>query len=242
MARNIDSIKDRVKKLLDRAADQQGTPEGDACFAKAFDLMSRYGFEERDLKNPDDGDEVINKTFEFRGAYTDMQATLLQCLSEALHCKAYMTKRHRSTKVMDMTVFGLRRHMERVDMLFSLLNPKMLLLSKKNTVVDLNGYGVSATVRKRSFMTGFAVTMRQRLQESERKANAGDERYAVALIDDAAKAKQGMQDHLNDNGMNLKQFRQKRQLDGASYAGGVDAAHQQDIGQTRLRNTPALNR
>ena len=46
MARDTDDLKSRVQKLLNQAADREGTPEGDTFYEKAFDLMARYGFDE----------------------------------------------------------------------------------------------------------------------------------------------------------------------------------------------------
>ena len=94
---NIDKIKERVQKLLNQAADQEGTAEGEAFYRKAFDLMATYGFEERDLDSPGANDEVITREFRFAGSYTDMQSQLLSYLVAALHCVAFRHGKRNST-------------------------------------------------------------------------------------------------------------------------------------------------
>ena len=87
--RDIDKIKEKVQKLLNLAADRAGTPEGDSFYEKAFALMAAYGFDERDLTAPDEGDVVAHKHYEFAGAYSDMQSRLLLAIAQALHCTGY---------------------------------------------------------------------------------------------------------------------------------------------------------
>lgn len=122
---NLNKIKERVQKLLNQAADREGTAEGEIFYQKAFDLMAAYGFEERDLDNPDAEDEVIRREFAFSGSYSEMQAHLLVGLTNALHCVAFYNGVYGSTRVLSATVFGVKRHVDRIEMLFSLLNPQM---------------------------------------------------------------------------------------------------------------------
>ena len=115
--RTEDKIKQRLQKLLNQARDREGTPEGDAFYARAFELMAEYGYEQRDL-DTDDGDEVGQRTYEFAGAYTEMQANLLLTIAFALHCTGFSQRVYNSTRMKDAVIFGCARHLERVDMLY----------------------------------------------------------------------------------------------------------------------------
>lgn len=168
---NIDKVKERVQKLLNQAADRAGTAEGEVFYQKAFDLMAAYGFEERDLRNHSDADEVIMRTFALSGAYTDMQASLLLNVCSALHCVAYMESARRSRKVSAVTAFGLRRHVERAEMLYAVLNPQMAAGAQQ--VSGNRVLGVATVVARRSYMGGFISVVADRLQAAEGSVAAG---------------------------------------------------------------------
>lgn len=237
--RNIDSIKNRVQKLLDKAHDQQGLPEGDLCLAKAVDIMARYGFDERDLKTPNNDDEIISRAYKFAGAYTQQQGHLLLGIAEALHCKGFIMARAHSNALESATVFGARRHIERVDLLYTLLNPMMLTLAQRADVVDLNTIGASTVVRRRSFMRGFIHRLANRLREAEGTVADDGGQYAVALRDDAERARSAYDEHLA--GIGVKFRRPSRvQFDRHSADNGAAAADTTDIGQARVSNRPAL--
>ena len=235
---NIDKIKERVQKLLNQAADQAGTAEGDAFYRKAFDLMATYGFEERDLDSPGADDEVVTREFRFAGAYTDMQSQLLSYLVAALHCVAFRHGKRNSTKVESTMVFGVRRHVERVELLFAILNPQMAAGARRVKGDRLRG--VSTVVARRSYMHGFAVTIYERLSTAETNVATGQERYALALIDDVGKAASAREDFIRAQGLYLVSSKTKRQTDTASYWQGMSDGENSDLGQTRVRARPAL--
>ncbi|AQQ14396.1 hypothetical protein CGLAU_02055 [Corynebacterium glaucum] len=235
--RDIDKIKEKVQKLLNQASDRQGTPEGDSFYAKAFDLMATYGFDQRDLAAPDDGDEVIHKTYRFAGAYTDMQSRLLFAIARALHCTGFFQGVRNSTRVEEATVFGLRRHMERVDMLYSLLAPVMITGARR---LRADSWADSTVVIRRSFMTGFAATIEHRLSQAEETIAQGDQGYALALIDDSLAADLARDAFVHEAGLYLNSRQQHRSLDADAYFRGRDAGDMTDLGQTRVNARPAL--
>lgn len=118
-------IKQRVQKLLNQARDREGTPEGDVFYARAFELMAQYGYEQRDIDGPEPS-EVGQRAYEFTGSYTEMQANLLLTIAFALHCTGFSQRVYNSTRMKDAVIFGCARHLERVDMLYALLLPVML--------------------------------------------------------------------------------------------------------------------
>lgn len=237
--RNIDTIKDRVQKLINQANDQHGTPEGDAFMGRAVEIMARYGFDERDLTTPDADDEIISREFTFTGSYTQQQAQLLMQIAEALHCKAFATAARRSNRATSATLFGARRHLERISMLYALINPMMLTLAKRDDVVTYDNFGTSAVVRRRSFMIGFMTRLAERLREAEGTVADDSGQYAVALRDDAERASTAYEDYLAEIGATFRKPSRVR-FDQSSADNGSAAADATDIGQTRVGKRPAL--
>ncbi|MET3945308.1 DUF2786 domain-containing protein [Corynebacterium mucifaciens] len=236
---NIDKLKSKVAKLLAQAEDP-ATPDTarDAFYSRAAGIMAKYGFEARDLDNPDEGDEVITRTYALGGAYTDMQAMLLNGIANALHCVGLQAKYPRSTKVKSMTVFGTRRNMERVDMLNAMLAPRMVAQAKMERQND--AWEPSTTVKRRSFMVGFITTISQRLREAEGTVGDEEGRYALALIDDQDKAEKARDEYVAEHGFVMGEFRQRRTYDSRAVEAGRAAGQRSDIGQTRIGGRIAI--
>ncbi|WKD56865.1 hypothetical protein CAPI_01455 [Corynebacterium capitovis DSM 44611] len=234
-----DKVRDKVAKLLNQAADRAGTPEGDAFYDKAFALMAEYGFSERDVSKPDDGDDVVRRTFDFTGSYTDKQAALLFAIAVALHCAGFQCKMPRSTKVVSATVFGLRRHAERVEVLYALLSPGMALGAQR---VKHCGYGDASTVvKRRSFMAGFARSVGERLSSAERTVADRDTRYSLALMSDSERADKARDEFASREGFFLGSYRSSCAIDGVSYGDGLEAGRAVDLGQTRMPSRRAIS-
>lgn len=235
--RTDDKIKQRVQKLLNQARDQEGTPEGDAFYARAFELMAQYGYEQRDLRDNDDGSEVGQRAYEFSGAYTDMQANLLLTIARALHCSGFTQRVYNSTRIKDAVIFGCARHLERVDMLYALLQPAMLADAQ---LVRASHWGESAVVRRRSFMSGFASSIGTRLAAAEKTVEDSDSGYGLVLLGDYDKAAAARDEFAAAEGFVLSGYSSKRSFDPDAYSAGHAAGERSDIGQTRVRARPAL--
>ena len=236
--RDIEKVKEKVQKLLNLAADRSGTPEGDSFYEKAFALMAAYGFDERDLTQPDEGDQTAHKHYEFSGAYSDMQSRLLLSIAQALHCTGFYQGVPQSTRVKSADIFGSRRHMERVDLLYSMLLPVMIAEARR---VESDGWA-SAVVRRRSFMRGFAATVAERLENAERTVTPADSPYALALVDDAVEAERARDAYAATQGLYVKVGGNRRcgTLDADAYYRGQDAGGMTDLGQTRVQSRRAL--
>lgn len=235
MTRDLTALKGRVQKLLNQAADQEGTPEGDTFYAKAFDLMARYGFEEHDLSSPGAAPgELRSRVYEFSGAYTDMQMHLLSCIAAGLHSVALGVRQPRATAVTAATVYGVSRHVERIDLLFSLLKPRMIALAMNLRAEAAGPPLTSLVARRRSFMQGYATAIFQRLQQAEARVEDSQPGYGLALIDDAARARDYMEEELARSDAFLSRRRSRRRLDAAAYAAGGAEASRADLGQRRF--------
>ena len=135
-------------------------------------------------------------------------------------------------------VFGVRRHVERIDMLFSLLNPQMAAGARR--VYGDRFRGVSTVVARRSYMHGFAATVFERLNAAEESVAAEEGRYALALIDDGSKAESARDAFAEKHGLWLGSATSKRSMDVGSFHQGRSDGTGTDLGQTRVRARPAL--
>lgn len=240
-------IERKIKALMSRAAGTSNEHEADACRARALEIAARYGVEMSKLET-EENNEVTRHDITFSGAYTDMQFLLFNQLGRVLHCYVVCFKAHRSSRVEKAVIFGRKNHIDRVLMLHSMLSPHMMAEAAKAYRANPT-MGVSAQTAKRSWMTGFVVTISERLQQLEdsmtneysRTDIHGTTRTGeVVLLDDKAKAEELAKKHYQNIGCR-QAFRRK--LDAGSYTQGSDAGQNTDIGQTRVqRGKVAISR
>lgn len=241
-------IRDKVRKLLNQAADREGTPEGDAFRDKAFALIAQYGLDPAKLGDPADaGAEMTVVELDLSGSYQRQQIGLLNALGQALHCEViywgggghgYGRSAARGT------VIGAARHVERVRLLFSVLCPHMLA-----GAADLRAGNSAVTARwRRSFMVGFATVVGDRLAAQERSAAGEATRAAQAggagAGTDAALVLKNDADRAREETRRrypyLRRTQSNARLDGDAFMHGCAAGHHTDLGQTRMGARRAL--
>lgn len=184
------SMQDKIAKLLRQAEDTVGTPEEAVFQAKAFELMAKYGIEQADIESAKrglDASEIpgaIKWEAVIDGAYASQQVLLLHNLAVALHCKSAWSA-HRKT----LYVFGVPRHIERVQFLWGILRPQMLRLvgtvrppevrerigyrrNPQTYAIETYTKSGSGQVKsyRRAWIAGFAQTVGDRVREQETKA------------------------------------------------------------------------
>ncbi|AXH46821.1 hypothetical protein SEA_ACOLYTE_78 [Mycobacterium phage Acolyte] len=196
-------MQDKVAKLLRQAEDVAGTPEEAVFQAKAFELISKYGLEMAQVHATKEGLDIselpdaIKWSTKIEGKYVAQQALLLHGIAMALHCKTV----YRSSKYDGYTlfVFGVERHVERVQFLWSILRPQMLRLVDKvrpetmhhrekfdwrtGEYRTVSGAGQVKSYR-RAWIAGFAQTVGERVRAEENKAVEGAGGGALVLYRD----------------------------------------------------------
>lgn len=232
MSKNIDKIKVRIEKLLAQAHDQEGTPEGDVFQAKAFELLARYGLSESDVASDDtDMSEVVYKTVTITGSYQKQQATLLWAIGTSLHCQVVLAPDNAVVHI-----FGANRHMERVMLLWSLLNPMMAAGAKRHRARP--GEWLNTKQVRLSWMTGFTLGIKDRLTSAEsmvaEETGTGTE---IMLRDDAARAREERDEMFP----RLRSARGTTVRSREHVEAGREAANGADLGQTRMASRAALN-
>ncbi|AVJ50825.1 hypothetical protein SEA_OLANP_82 [Mycobacterium phage OlanP] len=194
----------QVAKLLRHAEDVVGTPEEAVFMAKAFELIAKYGLDmasiEADKQGLDTSDmpDAIKWSARIDGKYTAQQVLLLHGIVIALHCKAVLTHEVSSgTRMPVLHVFGVPRHIERVQFLWEILRPQMLRLvdsvrpaegftprytydyrtgeyRQKKTSGQLKSY-------RRAWIAGFAQTVSERVKAQEDKVLESADSGALVL-------------------------------------------------------------
>lgn len=195
------SMQDKVAKLLRQAEDVVGTPEEAVFQAKAFELMAKYGIEQADIEAAKRGLDVseipdaIKWEVVIDGKYAAQQALLLNSMVLALHCKAVWSAQRKT-----LYVFGVERHIERLQFLWGILRPQMLRLVetvRPDYVREQIGYrrnpetwrietytkSGAGQVKsyRRAWIAGFAQTVGDRVREQETKALEGASGGALVL-------------------------------------------------------------
>ncbi|AVP41930.1 hypothetical protein SEA_JSQUARED_88 [Mycobacterium phage Jsquared] len=197
-------MQDKVAKLLRQAEDVAGTPEEAIFQAKAFELISKYGLEMSQVNATKEGLDVselpdaICWSTKIVGKYVSQQALLLHGIAQALHCKTV----YRNSKYDDyvLFVYGMERHIERVQFLWSILRPQMLRLvenvrpeggfeTRYKFDYNTGEYKVKSTAGqlksyRRAWIAGFAQTVSDRVRAEENKAINGAGGGALVLYRD----------------------------------------------------------
>ncbi|WP_231914600.1 DUF2786 domain-containing protein [Corynebacterium renale] len=226
-----DKIKSRVQKLLNQAADREGTPEGDIFYEKAFALMAQYGLEASQLGDEREDEGILR--LEFSGTYTDMQARLATALAKVLHCVCFVNSLPRSTRVYEITIFGAAHHRGRVEMLFHMLN-----LTMAGGAARISG--PRAVSRKRSYMLGFIHAVTDKIRDAENAVMEHNHGYGTLVIDHRSEAVRSLDKYLESRGLRLASRKSNNTVDPDAYDSGADAGRNSDLGQTRLQGRRAL--
>ena len=159
---------DKVAKLLRQAEDVAGTPEEAVFQARAFEILAKYGLDMAVVTAHKDGLDVtelpdaIQWVVQIRGKYISQQGLLLHGMARALHCKSIYRP---STQ--ELFVYGVPRHIERMQFLWGLLRPQMMRLA---TSVRPDDPWVNTTTYRRAWIAGYAQTIQERLNQEETKA------------------------------------------------------------------------
>lgn len=191
---NIDKLRDKVAKLLRQAEDVAGTPEEGVFQAKAFELMAKYGISESavdaarqglDAADLRDAEQWIVK---IEGKYASAQMMLLHNLATALHGKTVYSK-NAYQKTLHMYVYAVPIHLDRIKMLWGILQPQMMRLvdtirpdydyrgTKSHYNYETHTYERVRTSGaghlksyRRSWIAGFGQAVGERLRTQENKA------------------------------------------------------------------------
>lgn len=237
---HIAKYAEKVAKLLRKAEDVAGTPEEGVYQARAFEIMAKYGIAEamvRARRHGLDTSEIpgaIEEIFTITGTYSNAQMLLLAGMGRALHCKgAYRGLRGGGIQ---LNLFGMPDHIERVKFLWGLLGPQAVRLAG---IVRPGGDFTSpgqVIVYRRSWMAGFANAVENRIVEQENKIIEGVSGAVVLYKSDEQRA----EDALKMRFPSLRIARRSsRRMDYGAYCHGQrdgrSASFNREIGPLKQR-------
>ena len=212
---------ERVAKLLRQAEDVAGTPEEAVYQARAFEIMAKYGIAEamvRARRHGLDTAEIpgaVEHIFTITGTYSNAQMLLLAGMGRALHCKGVY--RGLRGGGIQLFLYGMPDHIERVTFLWGLLGPQAVRLAG---IVRPAGDSVSpgdVTIYRRSWMAGFANAIETRIIEQENKIIEGVSGALVLYKSDEERAEEA----LKTRHPSLRAARRSsRQMDYSAYCQG----------------------
>lgn len=204
-----DRTVDKIAKLLRKAEDVAGTPEEGAFQERAFALLAKHGIDLATVRAHQRGLDIsdmpnaIDTLILVHGSYASEQKHMLSILAEALHCKTVGL-----SDIPFVHVFGMSHHVERLQMLWEILQPQATRLVAKvqmpeqkpvrkitqsewaamnraermNHLIEMTRERrapVSLHVYRQSWLIGFAASIAERIKLQE--GEAADKAGVVAL-------------------------------------------------------------
>ncbi len=124
MSTQLDSIRDKVRLILERA-NHPNTPQAEAetALSLAYRLMQKYDLDEYEIaKNANQhatSDEIKIQTFEITGPYRVRRGTLLYTIAKALSCHSYRDKDVPNHLTVVMVAYGTAKDLFALETLFN---------------------------------------------------------------------------------------------------------------------------
>jgi hypothetical protein len=210
----------------------------EAYNGKASELLAQYGIDAALIaaKEPT-SDQAIDKIITIDAPYARDKQSLLLAVASPLRCK---TVRITGRRTAQTHLFGMASDVERVELLYtSLLVQASLGLATARPSTpweDVRAF-------RRTWMSGFSGTVRDRLWVAERKAQreaetreepttvGGDTSVALVLADRTSLVEAAYDAAYPKESVTMGRG---RRLSGSGYGAGREAGKRADLGGTRL--------
>ena len=124
MATQLDSIRDKVRLILERA-NHPNTPQAEAetALSLAYRLMQKYDLDEYEIAKITNqhatSDEIKIKSFEITGPYRVRRGTLLYTIAKALSCHSYRDTDVPNHQTVVMVAYGTAKDLFALETLFN---------------------------------------------------------------------------------------------------------------------------
>ncbi|NWF28227.1 DUF2786 domain-containing protein [Streptomyces sp. PKU-EA00015] len=229
---NSDPKLAKIRAILAKAEDPAATPEeAEAFFAKAAELMAKYGIERAMLADADpDLDRPGDRVIVVEGTYSNDRIYLLGYIADALNCHGITKDKNRGRT--EVHLFGYESDLDRVELLFT----SLCLQAFNGMRQGRPAYGEKVVTYRKSWLAGFILTVYKRLQEIEARARqeapaAASGRSAELVVADRKTVVLARFNAAYPNARNAGRTTRRR---GTGYAAGQEAAKRADLGQTRV--------
>lgn len=230
------AIEETIKKLLAKAERTDSTAEADAFFAKAEELMLKYGLEflanERDEPVKELPTTLVIKV---TGTYWREQVNLSAAVAAGFSCKVFYSSTyegntHTKPNGARITLVGFPSDLEMASALFTSLNLNMALTCRSYVRTAVKTSYSSRHVLTRSFMSGFSSTVHSRLLATKRRVRDAAEPSLLPVL---ASRESQVQDYMSTFRTRAARSAHRDHDYHAGRAGG-DAASRADLGGSAL--------
>lgn len=235
---------DKIQKLLNKAEGASTEEEAAAFFSKAEELMVRYSIDDAMLQatGATKKEEVVVERITLKTSYFMADIDLATAVAYPNNCKILQNKQaHR------IVFIGFESEVKRVITLFLSLHMQAARFARlgfrDEVSADEKQYmtAMDKHVWKRSFRTGFAYRVGERLWEqvkatTQEAAKTHGSGMELVLVD----RKQEVEDVYNANTGGVAR-RGNARADYQGLSAGKRAADRADVGQTRVGGRKALS-
>lgn len=228
----------KVRALLAKAENEAATKEeSEAYFAKAAELMAKYGITRALLDaQKSTGPQVANRVFNVQGPYAERKAELLYHVGEALGGKGIRLGKGAGQTVR-IHLFGIDSDMERAEMMFT----SLLLQLHRFAALDASRDQLANTSPRKwygDYIRGFTVTVVERIKQAEARARtqaateADGPSVALVLVQRSELIRRAFTEQYP------KTRRGSSVPVGAGFRSGEAAGRRADLGGTSLGSKP----
>ncbi|WP_067481033.1 DUF2786 domain-containing protein [Nocardia amamiensis] len=229
--RSRDTMAQRIGHLLNQADNAANEAEAEAFRNRAMQLIAKTGIEESEARSTLEGksnDVIMALTFQLTGQFLTQQRMLLVNIAAALHCSTITLDNSRNAK--KVQVFGVKIHTERVQLLFSILNPRMIAGATRLIAPPGDRRGTRAL--RLDWMLGYVNRINERLSAAEesaaatRDAETGTTTQALVLVSDLERARAAL-DKRHPDATKGRTYRRRVQV--SAYDQGRAAGERADL-------------
>ncbi|MFI9229002.1 DUF2786 domain-containing protein [Streptomyces rimosus] len=227
----------KIRALLAKAEDPASSPEeSQAFFAKAAELMAKYGIERAMVAASEpDTDKIVNRILVVEGSYAEERRLLAAYIAKAVSVEPILSRsRKRGEKrfTYKVELYGFESDVDRAEMLYTSLS-----LQASNGLRRTRPEWWERTTlstHRKAWLRGFTTTVTRRIEDAERRAKDEAEvehgrSVALVLADRAALAKRAA-DQANPQ---VPQYTPRTRRTGA-FEEGQAAGRRADIGAKRV--------
>ncbi|WKU46766.1 DUF2786 domain-containing protein [Streptomyces sp. VNUA116] len=226
----------QVRAILAKAEDPAASPEeAQAYFAKAADLMSKYGIERAMLAETEpETDRPAQRIVIEKGSYLLDRVNLLMSVVEALggqSCRRRIYDWETGKYVQRVEIHGYESVLDRAEMLYTSLLLQAFNGMKKGRPQP----GETTTAYRKTWLSGFRATVTQRLrvaeqaavEDADRQLGSRSAELVVAKREDTIRA-------IFKAAHPTLRTPQKRHLTGSGWHEGAEAGKRADLGNPRV--------
>ncbi|MFI7396269.1 DUF2786 domain-containing protein [Streptomyces tendae] len=222
----------KVRALLAKAEDPAASrEEAEAYFAKAAELMAKYGIEQAMLADANPGtDRPADRVIHVEGNYVVDRINLLHSILRPLNLQGIRLRGANGRLAAEVHVFGYEADIQRAEMLFT----SLLLQAFNGMRHGRPMRGESVTAYRKTWLMGFSRAVENRLEAAE--ARARDEAM------DGARGRSAELVLADRASVVLASYRQAypraqkvtRSLAGSGFGAGERAGNAADLGGARV--------